>query len=62
MGTKFLVPRVCVCVCVCVCGGGGGGGGGYSNFFRIRRLGPSIYDSPQKKYQEFQAPQKNLKF
>ena len=24
----------------------GGGGGGYSNFFRIRRLGPSIYRSP----------------
>ena len=25
-----------------------GGGGGYSNFFRIRRLGPNIYRSPQK--------------
>ena len=36
----------------------GGGGGGYSNFFLIRRLGPSTYRSPPKKYQEFQAPQK----
>ena len=34
--------------------------GGYSNFFHIRRLGPSIYRSPQKKYQDFQAPQKNI--
>ena len=30
-----------------------GGGGGYSQFFYIRRLGPSIYSSPPKKYQEF---------
>ena len=29
------------------------GGGGYSQFFYIRRLGPSIYSSPPKKYQEF---------
>ena len=37
-------------------------GGGYSNFFGIRRLGPSIYRSPQKKkYQEFQEPQKNIR-
>ena len=33
------------------------GGGGTLIFFRIRRLGPSIYHSP-KKYQEFQALQK----
>ena len=33
--------------------------GGYSIFFCIRRLGPSIYRSPPK-YQEFQAPQKNI--
>ena len=40
-----------------------GGGGGYSIFFRLRRLGPSIYRSPQKqKNQEFHAPQKYLKF
>ena len=32
-------------------------GGGYSIFFYIRRLGPSIYRSRKKKYQEFQAPQ-----
>ena len=34
--------------------------GGYSNFFFfIRRLGPSIYYSTRK-YQEFQAPQKDI--
>ena len=32
--------------------------GGYSHFFFIRRLGPSIYCSPQQKYQEFQTPPK----
>ena len=32
--------------------------GEYSHFFFIRRLGPSIFRSPPKKYQEFQAPQK----
>ena len=37
-------------------------GGGYSHFFFIRMLGPSIYRSPQNKYQEFQAPQKYSKF
>ena len=36
-----------------------GGGGGYSHFFDKRRLGPSIYHTPPKKNQEFQAPQKN---
>ena len=35
-------------------------GGRYSQFFCIRRLGPSIYHSPQKKYQEFQTPQQNI--
>ena len=39
---------------------GGGGGGGLLYFFCIRRLGPSIYRSPPKKYQKFQAPQKNI--
>ena len=46
-------------------GGGGGGGGegrGYSNFFRIRRLGPSIYSSPQKNIRNFKHPKKYLKF
>ena len=46
----------------------GGGGGGYSNFFRIRRLGPSIYRSPKKisgisstpKFFEILAPPKNI--
>ena len=38
-----------------------GGGGGVLQFFRIRRLGPSIYRSPKKKkYLDFQAPQKNI--
>ena len=27
----------------------------------MRRLGPSFYDSPKKKYQEFQATQKNIR-
>ena len=66
---RQLVDRHCV-----VAGhmGPGGWGGGYSHFFFIRRLGPSIYRSPppppkkkkkkKKKYQEFQAPQKYLKF
>ena len=31
-------------------------GGGVLSFFFIRRLGPSIYRSPPKNYQEFQAP------
>ena len=43
-------------VCVCVCRGGGGGG--YSNFFRIRRLGPSIYRSPKKNIRNFKHPKK----
>ena len=55
MASLDVIPVVvCVCVCVCVCGGGGGGLGALIFFF-IRRLGPSIYHSPQK-YQEFQAP------
>ena len=33
-------------------------GGGYSNFFRIRRLGPSIYRSPQKNIRNFKHPKK----
>ena len=33
--------------------------GGTLIFIRIRRLGPSIYRSP-KKYQEFQAPKKDI--
>ena len=32
--------------------------GGYSNFFGIRRLGPSIYRSPQKYISNFKHPQK----
>ena len=32
--------------------------GGYSNFFRIRRLGPSIYRSPQKNIKNFKHPKK----
>ena len=32
--------------------------GGYSNFFRIRRLGPSIYRSPQKNIRNFKHPKK----
>ena len=43
-------------------GGGGGGGGGYSHFFDIRRLGPSIYRSPQKNIRNFKHPKKYLKF
>ena len=44
---------------------GGGGGGGYSNYFRIRRLAFNYFrirrlPFTQKKYQEFQAPQKNI--
>ena len=39
-----------------------GWGGGTLIFFFIRRLGPSIYHSPQNKYQKFQAPQKYSKF
>ena len=35
--------------------------GGYSSFFLIRRLGSSIYRSPPKKYQEYQAPPKNIR-
>ena len=38
------------------------GGGGYSNFFRIRRIGPSIYPSPQKKIRNIKHPKKYLKF
>ena len=34
------------------------GGGGYSNFFCIRRLGPSIYRSPQKNIRNFKHPKK----
>ena len=34
--------------------------GEYSNVFFIRRLGLSIYYSPPKTYQEFQAPQENI--
>ena len=37
---------------------GGGGGGGYSIFFRIRRLGPSIYRSLQKSIRNFKHPKK----
>ena len=37
---------------------GGGGGGGYSNFFLIRRLGPSIYRSPPKNIRNFKHPKK----
>ena len=33
---------------------------GDSHFYFIRRLGPSIYRSPPKKYQEFQAPPKKI--
>ena len=33
-------------------------GGGYSIFFRIRRLGPSIYRSPPKNIRKFKHPQK----
>ena len=36
----------------------GGGGGGYSNFFRIRRLGPSIYCSTPKNIRKFKHPKK----
>ena len=36
--------------------------GGYSNFFRIRRLGPSIYLSPQKNIRNFKHPKKILEF
>ena len=32
--------------------------GGYSNFFRIRRLGPSIHRSPQKNIRNFKHPKK----
>ena len=32
--------------------------GGYSNFFRIRRLGPSIYPSPPKNIRNFKHPKK----
>ena len=32
--------------------------GEYSNFFRIRRLGPSIYRSPQKNIRNFKHPKK----
>ena len=35
-----------------------GGGGGYSNFYHIRRLGPSIYRSPQKIIRNFKHPKK----
>ena len=35
-----------------------GGGGGYSIFFRIRRLGPSIYRSPQKNIRNSKHPKK----
>ena len=37
----------------------GGGGWGYSYFFRIRRLGPSIYRPPPK-ISGFKHPQKNI--
>ena len=51
--------RVCTpYIAYCLPGGGGGGGGGYSNFFRIRRLGPSIYRSPQKNIRNFKHPKK----
>ena len=33
--------------------------GGYSHFFSIRRLGPSIYHSPQKNIRDFSNP-KNI--
>ena len=36
----------------------GVGGGGYSIFFRIRRLGPSIYRSPKKNIRNFKHPKK----
>ena len=42
-------------------GGGGGGGEGVLSFFFIRWLGPSIYFSSPNN-QEYQAPQKYLKF
>ena len=35
-----------------------GGGGGTLIFFRIRRLGPSIYRSPQKNIRNFKHPKK----
>ena len=38
------------------------GGGGYSNFFRIRRLEPGIYRSPQKISGISSTPKKYLKF
>ena len=34
--------------------------GGYSNFFCIRRLGPSIYRSPPKNIRNFKHPKKNI--
>ena len=45
LAVEGLVPR-------------GGGGGGYSNFFRIRSLGPSIYRSPPKNIRNFKHPKK----
>ena len=40
----------------------GGGGGGVLYFFRIRRLGPSIYHSPPKNIRNLKHPKKYLKF
>ena len=45
----------CVCVCVCV----GGGGGGTFIFSAYVDSGPAC-TVHKKKYQEFQAPQKNI--
>ena len=36
--------------------------GGYYNFFCIRRLGPSIFCSPQKNIRNFKYPKKYFKF
>ena len=38
------------------------GGGGVLYFFRIRRLGPSIYHSPPKNIRNLKHPKKYLKF
>ena len=38
----------------------GAGGGGYSQFFCIRRLGPSIYPLSQKDIRNFKQPPKKI--
>ena len=57
LGKKSLPGKVRIHLLINL---GAQGGGGTLIFSRIRRLGPSIYHSPQKKYQEFQAPPKNI--